>query len=295
MKKNQTKAYLFALLSVLCWSTVATAFKIALKIFSPAGLLLSAVTVSLIFLSIFLVLSKEGKPDLSPSALWRSAVLGFLNPFLYYLVLFEAYSLLPAQEALTLNYTWAVAVVLLSVPILGQKIRVIDITGLFISFFGVIIIVTKGKITSLEFSNSLGIILALASSLIWAAFWLFNLKDKRRELTKLFMNFAFGFLYILIYVIATGELFQFIHAINIESALGGIYVGLFEMGITFVFWMKAMQYSETTAGVASLIYLSPFLSLIFIALILGEAIYLSSIAGLAFIIGGIFFRQMKRP
>ena len=42
-------------------------------------------------------------------------ILGLVNPFLYYLVLFKAYDLLPAQEAQAINYTWALMLAFLSV------------------------------------------------------------------------------------------------------------------------------------------------------------------------------------
>ncbi|MDZ7763179.1 MAG: hypothetical protein U5K00_01960 [Melioribacteraceae bacterium] len=47
------------------------------------------------------------------------------------------------------------------------------------------------------------------------------------------------------------------------------------------------------AKTSTLAYLSPFISLIFIALILGETILLSSIIGLIFIVGGIVFQQLE--
>ena len=62
------------------------------------------------------------------------------------------------------------------------------------------------------------------------------------------------------------------------------------MGIPFVLWLKALNYSRTTAGVSNLIYLSPFISLIIIHFIVGEVILLSTVAGLSFIVGGIVWQ-----
>jgi len=64
-------------------------------------------------------------------------------------------------------------------------------------------------------------------------------------------------------------------------------VGLFEMGLTFAIWMGALRLSRTTAQVANLIYLAPFLSLVLLHWVVGEAIYPSSVAGLALIVAGI--------
>ena len=72
----------------------------------------------------------------SPKQYLRSAALGFLNPFLYYLVLFEAYDRLPAQEAQPLNYMWPIVVVILSAPLLKQPIGRVSLAGIAVSFFG---------------------------------------------------------------------------------------------------------------------------------------------------------------
>jgi drug/metabolite transporter (DMT)-like permease len=73
--------------------------------------------------------------------------------------------------------------------------------------------------------------------------------------------------------------------------IGAIYIGLFEMGITFVLWLKALQLSKTTAQVSNFIYLVPFISLIVIHFTVGENIYPSTIIGLMFIIAGILLQQ----
>ena len=76
-----------------------------------------------------------------------------------------------------------------------------------------------------------------------------------------------------------------------QGFTGGIYIGLFEMGITFVLWLNALKYSLTTAKVSNLIYISPFISLIIIHFIVGETILLSTIMGLALIVSGILMQQ----
>jgi len=289
--KKQTKAYFFACIAVLLWSTVATAFKIGLEKLNYSELLLYSTFFSIIIFLVILIIQRKIKFLFGQTAIEVifSALLGLLNPFLYYLILFKAYDLLPAQEALTLNYTWAVMVVLLSIPILKQKIKLINFLALMISFAGVIMIATKGNPISLNLSNPLGVTLALSSSVIWALFWLFNLRDKRDEILKLFMNFCFGFIYILVFQLIFSN-FKFN---DFNTILPAIYIGFFEMGFTFLLWLLALKYSVTTAKVSNLIYLSPFLSLIFIGLVLHERIHYSSIIGLILIISGILLQQLR--
>lgn len=290
--KQLSKAYIYALLSVVLWSTVATAFKIGLKTLSPLYLILTASVFSL--LTFFVVILFQGKLKalftVSWSGLGKSAMLGALNPFGYYLILFQAYSLLPAQVAQPLNMIWPIMLALLSAPMLGQKITGRNIVAILISFVGVIFISSQGSFSGMANTNLTGVLLAVGSSVIWALFWILSVKDKRDQLFKLFWNFAFGLVYLLI----AAFLFTDFHFPEVKSLPAAIYIGLFELGITYILWMKAMHYSDNNAKTGNLTFLSPFLSLIFIHFILGETIYITTFIGLAFIVSGIWFQQKQK-
>ena len=67
-------------------------------------------------------------------------------------------------------------------------------------------------------------------------------------------------------------------------------VGLFEMGLTFIFFLKALSLSDSSSKVGNLIYLSPFLSMFLIRFVLDERIYPATIVGLTLIIIGILYQ-----
>ena len=291
LKNRSQQAYSYAILAVLCWSTIGSATKLTLAYVSFLQLLLYSSFTAIIVL-LLLVLFMKKWPQLkkiTKKDLFRSAAYGFLNPFAYYVVLFKAYDILSAQEAVVLNYTWPIALVLLSIPMLKQRIGIKSISALFISFFGIIIVVTGGSIKTLGMTDPLGTFLALGSSVIWGLYWIFNLKDKREELSKLLLNFCFGFIYVLILCLLTGEL----QSISIEGIIGVTYIGTIEMGIAFALWLTALGLAPTTARVSNLIYISPFLSLIFVSLFVGEEIVLTSWIGLIFIVAGIILQQVS--
>lgn len=286
---KQRKAYFCAIAAVLLWSTVASAFKISLRFSDVLPLLFYASIVSTIFLFCSLSFLKKlsSLRALSKKDYFHSALLGFLNPFLYYLVLFKAYSILPAQQALALNFTWPIMLVLLSIPLLSQKIKIRSIIAIIISFFGVLLIATRGDILGLRFTNVTGVSLAVGSSVIWALFWIYNVKDRRDEIVRLFLNFAFGSCFIFVSML----LFSKPKVPSFNAILGAIYIGLFEMGITFLVWLKALKSSKTTAYVANLIYLVPFLSIVVIHFVVGEQIFFSTVIGLIFIVSGIIIHK----
>ena len=288
------RSYFYALLAVFFWSTIPTAFKICLSELEIVPMLTIASLTSA--LALLVILAAEKKISLIGKSTGRelinSALLGFINPFIYYLILLKAYRLLPAQVAQPLNMIWPIILVFLSVPLLGQKIKSRSFIALFISFAGVYIISSQGNLFHPGRSDPKGVLLAAGSSIFWALYFILNVRDRRDEAVKLFLNFAFGFLYLIITLIVM----EYPHTGNykLKGILSAIYIGLFEMGITFFFWLRALKMAETTDKVSNLVYLAPFLSLIFVHFVLHEPVYYTTPAGLLFIISGIWYQNHKR-
>nr|WP_280528106.1 DMT family transporter [Desulfoprunum benzoelyticum] len=145
------------------------------------------------------------------------------------------------------------------------------------------IISTQGKIWSLHFASPTGVGLALFSTVIWSLYWVFSTRDRREPVVGLFLNFCCS-------LPLTGGYVVLVHGLRpVESAglLGAAYIGVFEMGIAYVFWLKAMKLSTDTARIANLIFICPFLSLIFIHFLVGEQILPATYIGLLFIVIGL--------
>ncbi|RAU18042.1 EamA/RhaT family transporter [Nitrincola tibetensis] len=288
--KNQKTALMFALAAVACWSTVATAFKLSLNYFAPAQLLLVATLSSAVLL--ILLLGYQGKLSLLKT-LFRERpyfylLMGALNPALYYLILFQAYDLLPAQQAQTLNYTWAISLTLLAVPFLGQRIRRQDWIAIALGYLGALVIATRGDLLGLQFESPLGVSLALLSTLIWASYWILNTRNQGDPLASL----ALSFLLALPIVLAATAIGPGFSMSPWQGWAGAIYIGIFEMGIAFFFWLMAMKYAENTAKISNLIFISPFISLILLKFIVGEEIYPATLVGLVLIIAALLIQQV---
>lgn len=289
--RSQTRADLLGLSAVLLWSTVATAFKLTLRSLDPIQLLCYASLFSLGVL--FVVVAAQGKIGdclVSIRLEWRrSILLGSLNPFLYYLVLFKAYDLLPAQVAQPLNYTWAITLALLSALILRQPVRRRDVAALVIGYAGVALISTRGEWTRIRV-DPLGVVLALGSTVIWAIYWIESTRDRRDPAVALFSNFLFAVPITLIACAILSDL----RLQDPRGLLGAAYVGAIEMGVTFVLWLSALRLSRSAARLGYLIFLSPVLSLVLIRLVLGETIHPSTPAGLLLIITGLIVSRLGR-
>ncbi|MDP6017557.1 MAG: DMT family transporter [Candidatus Latescibacteria bacterium] len=278
-----------ALAAVLLWSTVASAFKLTLRHFEPAQLLLVSTGVSTLLLGTVLLLRGQARQVAAlPGGVWlRSAGLGLLNPCLYYLILIAAYARLPAQQAQPLNYTWALVLAWLSALLLGQRLLRWDVMAGFICYAGVLVVATRGDVLSLRFDDGLGVALALGSTVIWALYWVAVTRDDVDPVQRLFLNFLLAMPPVTIACVILSEF----PPMSWRGWAGAAYVGVFEMGLTFVLWLSALQRARNAARVANFIFLSPFLSLVLIHYLVGESIEPATVLGLAIIIIGLLLQK----
>lgn len=284
-EQSEARAVVYALVTVALWSTVASAFNLSLRHVSPLELLLfSSLFATLMLGGIVVATGRHGElHDWTRADYVRSAALGGLNPALYYLLLFEAYDRLPAQEALLLNFAWPLVLVVLSVVLLRQKIHRLAVASLLVSFCGVAMIATRGDLLSMRLDNPVGVSLALASTVVWAVYWIYSSHDRRDSVNRLFCNFSFGSAYLVVYCLIVGG----VALPSLPGLAGSLYVAAFEMAVAFVFWLQALKLARHAAQVGSLVYLTPFLSLIMIHFVVGEELYPSTLLGLVLIVGGI--------
>lgn len=288
-ESNNRRALLLGLSAVLLWSTAATAFKLALAELTVLQLLTVAVLASTVVLLI--ALAWRGQLSALLTALRQRPLyfiaMGALNPLAYYCILLAAYDRLPAQQAQVINYTWAITLALLSIPILGQRLARRDWLAVLMGYGGVLIIATEGAPFSMQFTDGLGVLLALASTLLWAVFWLLSARAEGDATLNLTGYFLCATPLALLLCQWQGGGFPEIG----RGFAAAVYVGLFEMGVTWMLWAGALRLASNASRVGNLIFLSPIISLVLISQILGEAIHPATVIGLALIVPGIIFQQ----
>ncbi|MCP4310676.1 MAG: DMT family transporter [Bacteroidetes bacterium] len=289
-EKSVRKALVFAILAVLFWSTSPTAFKLGLRYQDTFQLLTGATITSALILGLLLLPGKRYKElaGFGWKDLWFSMLMGLMNPVAYYLILFKAYSILPAQVAQPLNMIWPIVLVIISIPLLKQKIGWKSIGAMLISFSGIVLVSLQGGGGGKDPENRLGILLALSTSVVWAIYFIYNTRDKKDPVARLFLNFLFAAILLLVVGLLRGKLFA-----GTPQAWGtAIYVGIFEMGITFVLWLLAMQYAPTTDRISNLVFMAPFLNLLIVRMVLKEEIFLTTLYGIILLVTGILIQNM---
>ncbi|TVZ39567.1 EamA-like transporter family protein [Alteromonadaceae bacterium 2753L.S.0a.02] len=290
MPASDKKAIVFALLAVFCWSTVATAFKLALQQQSIYQLLMIANGVSLVTFAIALLSQKKLKQAVTHwPAMPTTLMLAVLNPVVYYVLLFAAYNQLPAQVAQPINYTWALSLTVLSVPLLGHRVTRRDSLALFLGYSGVVVVSFAGAASGLDVTG-LGVLLAFLSTVIWALYWLLSARDSREPLIALFQNFLIALpLSFVVFMVFDGEV-----RLQTSALFTAIYIGIFEMGVAFIFWLLALKTVSRVSIISNLIFISPFISLFFIHKVLEETVSLGTLFGLVVLMAGLLLQRAQK-
>ena len=289
MQDTDRRAVKLGLGAVMLWSTVATAFSLSLQYLTPLQLVTLATVISWCFFAIRLS-APERRSALrvtSSKARATGLLVGWLNPGLYYLVLFAAYDRLPAQEAMAINYSWGITLALLAAPLLRQRLSAGALLAACISYGGILVIATRGAPLSLDFAQPLGVGLALLSTVLWSLYWVINTRLSLDPEVNLFLNFSGALPLLLALLCWSNTPFPTLW----QGWAGGLYVGLFEMGLAFVLWMGAMKATTSTLRISSLIFLSPPLSLVLIWVIAGEPVKAYTLIGLVLILFGLWLQR----
>ncbi len=277
---DEQKALVYGLTAVLAWSTVATGFKLGLAVLEPVQLLFVGTCISaFVFVT---MAAPRGWPGRHLN-LREGALFGLLNPVVYYLVLFEAYDRLPAQIAQPVNYTWAIMLAVLAVPVLGQRLSGRMITGIVIGYLGVLVLLSQGRFDAIPQLSWPGVLLAIGSTLIWAGYWLASIRSTTEPSALMATSFCLAVPVLGGLCVAGPGL----PPLSRDTLLYGAWVGLIEMGITFLLWARALKLTAHAGRIGQLIFLSPFLSLLLIGAVLGETVHLTSWLGLGIIVVGL--------
>lgn len=288
MAKNIS--YIFVLLASLLWGSTAAVAKLLLTNLNNLQVLFFTNLFAFIGL-FFIVLFQKKKAIIKTYTrhdYFTFAWMGFIGAFLHVFFLFSALQLLPAQEAFIINYLWPIMVMVFAVLLLKEQITLRKVLGIICSFLGVAIVITKGNFFALQFGNILGILSAIAGAVVFGLFSVLGKKQNYDKFVSMMFYYFFSFFYALIAVF----LFSEIPTISIRQLLELAWLGVFTSGVAFVFWFLALKYGDT-AKMSTMIFLTPFISLIYIYFLVGEKILLSSIVGLAVIVVGILIQSIN--
>lgn len=228
--------------------------------------------------------------SISRKELVRLCLLGLLGMFAVHACLYYGLSHLKAQQAFIINYLWPILIVLFSCPLLGEHMTARKALALAVSFFGVAIVATEGNFSGLGQINLPGVLSCITGAVCYALFAVLNVRVTCDKFLAMTVYYAATTLAVLPPLLAEGPL----PVLALPQLCGFLWIGVLVNGLSYTTWAMAMDIGDT-AKLSNLAYLTPFVSLVYIYILLHEPISWSSVAGLLLIISGVLIQLSKRP
>ena len=292
--KGDRAAIIKALFAVVVWGASFVATKISLQYVSPNTLVWLRFSQGWLILGLAVGLSKQF--SLPQGKDWGYfALLGFLGITFHQWL--QSTGLVTAQATTT---AWIIASIPIFIALLGfivlkERLAWYQTAGILLAAFGVLLVVTKGDLTSLTAGRvgTPGDILVLISAPNWAVFSTLSRPGlKKHPATRMmFFVMSFGWLFTSILFFAGHGIGQ-IWSIPWQGWIAITFLGVFCSGIAYIFWYDALQVIPV-AQTGAFLYLEPIVTVIVAALVLREAILLATLIGGITILVGVWL--VNRP
>ncbi len=283
------KAYILAGISIVFWSTVATVSKLLLgSLTSMQVLCVSAFFAALALLVVNVITGNIKKlRTYTLRDYGKTVLIGLPGTFFYYLFYYTGTSYMPASQAFIINYLWPIMSVVFACIILKEPMTVRKAVAIGLSFVGVII-VTGGNLGAINGRTLIGTLFCILGAIAYGLFTALNQKGGYDKRLSMMLFFFTTFILTSVINLVTGSIAE----LSAGQVLGLAWNGVFSIALATTSWAIALECGKT-AQISNLAYITPFLSLVWTALLLKEPIQITSLAGLAVIVLGIFI-QMKR-
>jgi drug/metabolite transporter (DMT)-like permease len=291
---NRSRAVIEALLTVIVWGASFVATKVALRYASPDVVVWLRFAMGVVILGIAVLAGR--KFALPEKRDWLYfALLGFLGITFHQWL--QSTGLVTAQASTT---AWIVATIPVFMALLGwlalkEKLSWVQIGGILLSAFGVLLVITRGNLVQLTTGKfgTVGDFLILISAPNWAVFSVLSRRGLKKYPATLMMFYvmAFGWFFSSILFFAQGGLTQ-IGIIPWDGWTGIAFLGIVCSGLAYIFWYDALQ-ALSVAQTGAFLYLEPVSTVIVAALILGEQLYLFTMMGGVLILAGVWLVNRK--
>jgi drug/metabolite transporter (DMT)-like permease len=290
----KVKAVLKALFAVTVWGASFVATKVSLQYVSPSTVVWLRFAMGVIILGAAVLLS--GQFALPQGRDWvYFAVLGFLGIAFHQWL--QSTGLLTAQATTTgwIIATTPIFMALLGLVILREHLVWYQTAGIVLAAFGVLLVVTKGDLSSLvsgKFGTP-GDFLILISTLNWAIFSALSRSGLKRHPSTLMMFYvmSFGWFFTSILFFAGSGIAE-VRSIPWDGWVAITFLGIFCSGIAYIFWYDALKVLPV-AQTGAFLYLEPIITVIVAAFVLREAILLATLIGGITILVGVWL--VNRP
>ena len=281
MQTKRNYGLFYAITCILLWSFIPVVSRFGQANLDNFQFLFWSNSLSLLVVGLFWFIQKGSIPSqsLPPKQFLYILFLGFLGCTFYYLCLYFGYANGNGLEVLVIQYCWPLIMIVLSAMLLKERLTLLSCGAVMAGFFGILLVLTKGNISELKFSNLSVALIVLLGAVSFALFSVLSKKFKGEPYTTTTLLFVGGL------ITSTIALFIFSKFIwpNQDELIPVIINGAFINGISYIFWLKALEKIKASIA-ATLVFLAPVLSSIWIVLFFKEPFYISYAIGLSLVI-----------
>ena len=258
------RSYLFAAVPIILWAStplLVTELTTQLPVFQINWLVTAF---SILSLSVTLTTRRGWKALRSYSRTdWKTMLLlGATGLFPYTTLYYLAFALAPTEAGNSniINYLWPVWIVVLAVPILKEKLDWKKVLGITLSFAGVYVIISGGRWVHLQLDHLPAYLSAAAGAFFWGLFSVQN-KHHRFDALSAMWIYNLGALpfFTVVALAASPMIWPTLRSWLLLLVLGGIV-----NGFSYLFWIMALRIGQT-ARIANLVYINPFLALVYLS------------------------------
>jgi drug/metabolite transporter (DMT)-like permease len=292
--RSKTIAIIEATLAVIFWGGSFIATKYALEDISPISVIWLRFGIGLIILGAAVLLRGQfSLPNKGESGYF--ILLGFIGITFHQWL--QSTGLVTSQASTT---AWIVATTPIFMALLGwlalrEKLRPWQIVGIILAASGVLLVVSKGDLAALSRGRfgEPGDLLILISAPNWAVFSVLSRRGLQRTSATRMMFYVMGSGWLLTTILfLLGPGLPEIGRLTRAGWLGILFLGIFCSGLAYIFWYDALQ-TLMVAQAGAFVYLEPFVTVVFAALLLGEPLLAASLLGGGIILAGVWLVQQR--
>ena len=290
MSSPKSFRYIPILLAVLFWGTSFVATKTALLEIKPVTVIILRLILATTLLTIIALYTKRNFSINLKSHGWI-LILAMIATFHLWI------QVTGLQYTTASNTGWIIGTAPIFMAILGliffkEKVTFLQMTGILIAMFGLLLLIGKGNILNIDLIKNKGDLLVLGSAFTWGVYSMVNKKISLSY--SPLMTILYLFLMMAIIIIPFNLNQETILSVIHLSTIGWLmilFLGLFCSGISYVIWAQALRDMES-AKVGAFLYLEPLITVVAAWYFLKEEItLLMIISGLLITIGVIIVNR----
>ena len=290
MKLNRTVLFAagFAVIAVICWSGNWVLGRAVRADIPPIGLSFWRWVVAVIILLPVALRSKPSDWQTLRKDWKIVAALGFLGAAVFQSMVYIGLHSTQATNALLLNATAPLYVIVIAWLILGSRVNARQAVGISISFVGASILVSRGDLaTLLHLQFNIGDLWIIGALVIWGLYSVL-LRFRPAGMSSLMLVFSIavcGVTFLTPFYIWETVSGQPMH-LNMPTVWSVLYTGIFASVVAFITFNEAVARIGPSKAVYFL-HLMPVFGALFSYAFLGETLQLYHLIGFPIALGGV--------